>query len=110
MKFVSLFAAIALADDETPHDPEAMAYCQGKPDGFYQNVKDCQSYFFCWGQGQYAPSSTLCSKPVITKVTMATKCTVHPVPHSTHVSTSVTGPTVCPLTTSATSHATSVVT
>merc|ERR1712227_426233 len=64
MKILSIFATIAFADDETPHDPEAMAFCQGKPDGFYPNVKDCQSYFFCWGNGRYgdkmycAPSTT----------------------------------------------------
>merc|ERR1712227_190837 len=53
MKILSIFATIAFADDETPHDPEAMAFCQGKPDGFYPNVKDCQPYFFCWGNGRY---------------------------------------------------------
>ena len=52
MKILSIFAAIALADDETPHDPEAMAYCKGKLDGFYQNVKDCESFFFCWDNGK----------------------------------------------------------
>ena len=25
----------------------------GKPDGFYQDVKDCASYFFCWNSGKY---------------------------------------------------------
>ena len=61
MKILSIFAAITLADDETPHDPEAMAFCQGKPDGFYQNVKDCESFFFCWDNGKfyYSPFSII---------------------------------------------------
>merc|ERR1712198_396623 len=53
MKIVSLLFALARAEDETPHDPEAMDFCQGKPEGFYQNVKDCQSFFFCWDNGHY---------------------------------------------------------
>ena len=55
MKFAYLFAIAVRAQDGgdggTPHDPEAMAFCQGKNDGFYQDVKDCASYFFCWNQG-----------------------------------------------------------
>ena len=55
MKFAYLFAIAVRAQDGgdggTPHDPEAMAFCQGKTDGFYQDVKDCASYFFCWNQG-----------------------------------------------------------
>ena len=57
MKFACLFAVAVRAldggDGGTPHDPEAMAFCQGKTDGFYQDVKDCASYFFCWNQGMY---------------------------------------------------------
>ena len=61
MKFFTLGACVALAaagtvsvrDGETPHDPEAMAYCQGRPDGYYSNPKDCGSYFFCWNNGMY---------------------------------------------------------
>ena len=55
MKFAYIFAIAVrgLKDGgETPHDPEAMAFCQGKPDGFYPNVKDCGSYFFCWNSGK----------------------------------------------------------
>ena len=56
--FATISALIAAinADGETPHDPEAMAFCQGKEDGFYQNVKDCQSYFFCWNNGKLMTS------------------------------------------------------
>ena len=57
MKFAYLFAIAVRAQDGgdggTPHDPEAMAFCQGKVDGFYQDVKDCASYFFCWNGGSY---------------------------------------------------------
>ena len=61
MKFFTLgaFVAVAVAgtvsvrDGETPHDPEAMAFCQGRKDGYYQNPKDCGSYFFCWNNGKY---------------------------------------------------------
>ena len=54
MKFAYIFAIAVRADNGdggTPHDPEAMAFCQGKADGFYQDVKDCASYFFCWNSG-----------------------------------------------------------
>ena len=59
MKFfsvcVSLVAAGAMnvRDGESPHDPEAMAYCQGRADGYYGNPKDCGSYFFCWNNGEF---------------------------------------------------------
>ena len=61
MKFFTLGACVAFAaagtvsvrDGETPHDPEAMAFCQGREDGYYSNPKDCGSYFFCWNNGKY---------------------------------------------------------
>ena len=61
MKFFTFGACAALAaagtvsvrDGETPHDPEAMAFCQGREDGYYSNPKDCGSYFFCWNNGKY---------------------------------------------------------
>ena len=61
MKFFTFGACVALVaagtvsvrDGETPHDPEAMAFCQGRKDGYYQNPKDCGSYFFCWNNGKY---------------------------------------------------------
>ena len=34
------------------HDIEAMAFCQGKPEGFYENPAACDNYFFCWNQGK----------------------------------------------------------
>ena len=34
------------------HDIEAMAFCQGKPEGFYENPAACENYFFCWNQGK----------------------------------------------------------
>merc|ERR1712141_688595 len=59
MKFFTFGACVALVaagtvsvrDGETPHDPEAMAFCQGREDGYYSNPKDCGSYFFCWNNG-----------------------------------------------------------
>ena len=38
------------------HDPEAMNFCQGKAEGFYENPRDCGSYFFCWNQGWFTLS------------------------------------------------------
>ena len=79
MKILSIFAAIALADDETPHDPEAMAYCKGKKDGFYQNVKDCESFFFCWDNGKWTIEfcGLIFMNIFSEKVTMAIKCIAH---------------------------------
>ena len=34
------------------HDIEAMVYCQGKTEGFYENPAACDNYFFCWNQGK----------------------------------------------------------
>ena len=50
MKLLAVFAALSMAQD-TPHDPEAQAFCEGKQEGYYANPKDCGSYFFCWNQG-----------------------------------------------------------
>ena len=52
MKLLAVFAALSMAQD-TPHDPEAQAFCEGKQEGYYANPKDCGSYFFCWNQGKY---------------------------------------------------------
>lgn len=50
MKLLAVFAALSMAQD-TPHDPEAQAFCEGKKEGYYANPKDCGSYFFCWNNG-----------------------------------------------------------
>ena len=65
MKLFALFLTFASATDETPHDPEAVAFChmacQGMenalsntgycPDGLYASNKDCDMYFLCWADG-----------------------------------------------------------
>ncbi|CAG5084588.1 Oidioi.mRNA.OKI2018_I69.PAR.g10684.t1.cds [Oikopleura dioica] len=67
MKLFALFG-LALATDEVPHDPEALAFChnacQGTPealpgtgycpDGFYPSFKDCDAYYLCWDEGIWA--------------------------------------------------------
>lgn len=85
MKIFALFG-IALATDEVPHDPEALAFChnacQGKenfsdfnksslldteaglsetgycPDGFYPSFKDCDAYYLCWDAGNWGDKVT----------------------------------------------------
>jgi len=66
MKIFAIFG-IALATDEVPHDPEALAFChnacQGTesglpetgycPDGFYPSFKDCDAYYLCWDAGNW---------------------------------------------------------
>ena len=37
---------------QPPYDPEANNFCQGRPDGFYYNNNDCQSYFLCFDMGK----------------------------------------------------------
>lgn len=51
MKLLAAFVALSMAQD-TPHDPEAQAFCEGKKEGYYANPKDCGSYFFCWNNGK----------------------------------------------------------
>jgi len=51
MKFLGFLAAVALANDEYPHDPEAMEYCQGLPGGYYPHPEDCDTYYVCWNYG-----------------------------------------------------------
>jgi len=51
MKFLSMILSFALGQD-TEHDPEAMAFCSGKQNGFYDNPNDCNSYFHCWNNGE----------------------------------------------------------
>ena len=73
MKLFGLFLAFVSASevettsDETPHDPEAVAFChnacQGEenarpgtgycPDGLYPSNKDCDAYFLCWANGNF---------------------------------------------------------
>ena len=54
MKIFSLIAAVAFAsNDEYPHDPEAMEYCQGLPGGYYPHPEDCGSYYVCWNYGEF---------------------------------------------------------
>ena len=67
MKLLALLVTFSMANDENPHDPEAMAYCEGKKEGYYANPKDCGSYFFCWNNGIYiscqAQLLNLCFRP-----------------------------------------------
>ena len=54
MKFFGFLATFALANDEYPHDPDAMEYCQGMPGGYYPHPEDCGSYYVCWNYGEFA--------------------------------------------------------
>ena len=46
-------AILGLCNAAVSHDPEAMNFCQGKAEGFYENPRDCASYFFCWNKGTF---------------------------------------------------------
>ena len=52
MKFFGFLATFALANDEYPHDPDAMEYCQGMPGGYYPHPEECGSYYVCWNYGE----------------------------------------------------------
>ena len=51
MKFLILMNSMIQAAT-VKHDIEAMAFCQGKVEGFYENPAACDNYFFCWNQGK----------------------------------------------------------
>ena len=38
-------------EGEIDHDEDAMKFCQGKDQGYYENPNDCNSFFFCWNDG-----------------------------------------------------------
>ena len=61
--FALIAATVSSESNARDGDPEAMAFCQGKPDGYHANPRDCGSYFFCWNKGllnisQYIAANT----------------------------------------------------
>ena len=62
MKFLILMNSMIQAAT-VKHDIEAMAFCQGKVEGFYENPAACDNYFFCWNQGKIYLFQKFSSKP-----------------------------------------------
>ena len=95
MRVATLLCTLAHAAN-IKHDVEAMEYCRGKPEGFYENPNACDNYFFCWNNGTGQSRLTRHHLSII-QAKRATSCTVPLVWSGINAFWHVNGLGTCPL-------------